>query len=241
MTDPEYAPTHAEILIELVRSRTSALGDKTWGMDELVKHSGLRPHQVSNAIARMRREANQTGEEPLIRVKTGARGQYVYTGPLKRGRKSATHAAEVPAEDFSDMSLLDMDTQLASEDTVVIVDPAKPKPTIAEGFAQMGEKMQAAFGDIRAAIGVPPFVVNEAIEAEKIANRATATAGKTNKISRIRRMLRDLESELHFLVDEWDRLLEKERRYDKITMTMVGFSSRDPRAVDEHISRESER
>ena len=266
MSEPDAQPTHAEILFELVRSRTSALGDKTWTMNELVKHSGLRPHQVSNAIARIRREADGVGETPLLRVKTGARGQYVYEGPLKRGRKpkdtvhAATPTEEVPFTDdeLADNTLLDMNTQLASEDeTVVIVDPAstsptgrlgperqpplqnvKPQPTIAQGFAQIGEKISAAMGDIREAMGVIPAsseAVQSAIETEKAAGREKAV--RNNKVARIRRLMNELAQEMRYLENEWDALVEKGRRYDKMTMTMFGFSSNDPYAVDREMTK----
>jgi hypothetical protein len=237
MTEPQKS--HIDVVLEVVRGGVSPLGDKTWTTESIAKQTSLSSKQVANAISKLRQFARAQNHEPELR--RTEKGVYVYAGPLKRGRKKANgvHAAEVPAEDFSDMNLLDMDAQLASEDTVVIVDVAanegvKPQPTLVEGFAQIGEKFHAAFGDIRVALGVTGVddAMRSAVEAEKAAVREKAVTVKPNKVSRVRRLMRELELEMRYLENEWDALAEKGRRYDKMTMTMFGFSSNDPAAVD---------
>lgn len=240
MTEPDTR-THGEILLDLVRSRTSALGDKTWGMDELAEHTGLRPHQVSNAVARIVREAKRDNELPLLRSKTGAKGQYVYTGPLKRGRKPSGAYASTPTEEvpFTEEAL--EPGPLSTEGHYPRENEVASKPTIAEGFAQVGEKLQAAMGDVSVALGVAApsaSAVNQAMDAEKVAVKKQTTALRNNRVSRVRRLMTELAQEMRYLENEWDALVEKGRRYDKLTMTMFGFSSNDPTAVDREAKRD---
>jgi len=243
MSEPTEGPrTHGEIVLDVVRSGYSSRGDKTWSMQELADRTGLRPHQVSNAIARIAREARQKSEEPILRVKTGAKGEYIYWGALKRGRKpkdvvhAATPTEEVPFtdEELADNTLLDPNTQLASEDeTVVIVDVAA-KPTLADGLAQIGEKMQAAFGDIAASIhGSPTGRLTTPARPPLQSLRppdAVEKQRKTNRVSRIRRMMHDLSNELRYLENDWDVLAEKGKRYDELSLKFRGFSS--PNTLD---------
>lgn len=214
----EERKTHSEILLELVASRTSALGDKQWGIEELVKHTGLRPHQVSNVIARMAREGRQRGETPALVIKTGARGQYVYTGQLKRGRKAQSPVAATPTEEVP------FTEPLEDEGQVVAANEAAAPKTFVEGFAKIGEQMEQAMSGIATALGTnPPTGSEQALQPKVLRN---------NRVARIIRRMRELADEMGYLENEWEALTEKGRRYDKLTMTMFGFSSNDPAAVD---------
>lgn len=211
------APSHHVTVLEVMMSGPSALGDRTWTSEELQRRTGLTFPQVYNAVAKVRQIARAAEKDDEV-IRLVSKGVYEYTGPLKRGRKKAVVAAS-PTEEvpFTEEATGDDSYKGTIPTPSDVIDSVnRPGTPLMEGLAAGFERVGEA--------------INEIFEGPKADRTAAATVKqlKTNRVTRLRRMLNDLTQELGAFEREWTFLVEKGRRYDKLSMQFKGYSSDDP-------------